>query len=35
MLEQFAKAGEHLKSIKYFKFWQEGNQAKRFLAMIF
>jgi len=28
MLEQFAKAGEHLKSIKDYKFWQDGNQAK-------
>ena len=28
MLEQFSKAGEHLKSIKDYKFWQDGNQAK-------
>jgi hypothetical protein len=28
MLEQFAKAGEHLKRIKDYKFWQDGNQAK-------
>jgi REP element-mobilizing transposase RayT len=28
MLEQFAKAGEHLKNIKDYKFWQDGNQAK-------
>jgi REP element-mobilizing transposase RayT len=28
MLEQFYKAGEHLKRIKDYKFWQDGNQAK-------
>lgn len=28
MLALFAKAGELLKSIKDFKFWQDGNQAK-------
>lgn len=28
MLEQFAKAGESLKKIKDYKFWQDGNQAK-------
>ncbi|MEI6749306.1 MAG: transposase [Bacteroidota bacterium] len=28
MLEQFAKAGEHLNRIKDYKFWQDGNQAK-------
>ena len=28
MLEQYAKAGENLKSIKDYKFWQDGNQAK-------
>ena len=28
MLKHFAKAGEHLRSIKNYKFWQDGNQAK-------
>jgi REP element-mobilizing transposase RayT len=28
MLELFAKAGEPLKRIKDYKFWQDGNQAK-------
>lgn len=28
MLEQFFKAGETLKQIKNYKFWQDGNQAK-------
>jgi REP element-mobilizing transposase RayT len=28
MLEQFSKAGEHLKRIKDYKLWQDGNQAK-------
>jgi putative transposase len=28
MLKHFAKAGEHLRSIKDYKFWQDGNQAK-------
>ncbi len=28
MLELFAKAGEPLKKIKDYKFWQDGNQAK-------
>jgi putative transposase len=28
ILEQFAKAGEPLKKIKDYKFWQDGNQAK-------
>jgi REP element-mobilizing transposase RayT len=28
MLEQFSRAGEHLKRIKDYKFWQDGNHAK-------
>ena len=28
MLDQFFKAGEQLKRIKDYKFWQDGNQAK-------
>jgi putative transposase len=28
MLAHFSKAGEHLKRIKDYKFWQDGNQAK-------
>ncbi len=28
LLERFAKAGEPLKRIKNYKFWQDGNQAK-------
>lgn len=28
MLEPFAKANKHLKRIKDYKFWQDGNQAK-------
>jgi REP element-mobilizing transposase RayT len=32
MLELFAKAGEPLKHIKDYKFWQEGNQAKEIFS---
>jgi putative transposase len=35
MLEQFAKAGEPLKAIKDYKFWQDGNQAKEIFGTSF
>ena len=35
MLEYFKKAGENLKGIKNFKFWQDGNHAEEISSNLF